>query len=70
MRHILKLIYLPPYSPNLNAIEELWHWLKSDVIYNRFHKNDTEIMNSIMSFFNNTTKNKSAVLTRLCHTKY
>ena len=23
-----ELVYLPPYSPNLNKIEELWGWLK------------------------------------------
>lgn len=32
----IELMFLPPYSPNLNLIEGLWGWLKSKVINNRF----------------------------------
>ena len=32
----LELMFLPPYSPNLNKIEELWGWLKDSVINNVF----------------------------------
>lgn len=27
-KHRRKLIFLPPYSPDLNPIEHFWHWLK------------------------------------------
>ena len=27
-RHKRKVIFLPPYSPELNPIEHFWHWLK------------------------------------------
>ena len=27
----LNLIYLPPYSPDLNPIEKLWYWLKKSI---------------------------------------
>lgn len=39
----LELVFLPPYSPNLNKIEELWGWLKDSVINNVFivtHSNE------------------------------
>ncbi|WP_091260828.1 transposase [Aneurinibacillus thermoaerophilus] len=39
----LYLLFLPPYSPNLNPIEKLWRWLKDSVISNVFHKNQSEI---------------------------
>jgi transposase len=26
-----KLLYLPPYSPDLNKIEQCWSWLKSRI---------------------------------------
>ena len=26
--HNIKIIFLPPYSPELNPIEHFWHWLK------------------------------------------
>lgn len=32
----LTLLFLPPYSPNLNLIEGLWGWLKSNVVNNVF----------------------------------
>ena len=30
-RHNRELIFLPPYSPELNPIERFWHWLKQAV---------------------------------------
>lgn len=27
-KHKRKIIFLPPYSPELNPIEHFWHWLK------------------------------------------
>ncbi|XEQ94856.1 IS630 family transposase ISBs2 [Sporomusa carbonis] len=39
----LTLMFLPPYSPNLNLIEGLWKWLKEKVIYNVFYKTVSEI---------------------------
>jgi transposase len=33
----LELVFLPPYSPELNLIEGLWGWLKSRVVNNVFY---------------------------------
>ncbi|MEH6949379.1 transposase [Bacillus sp. JJ634] len=30
----LTLLFLPPYSPSLNAVERIWDWLKRSVIVN------------------------------------
>ncbi|MDQ0050246.1 transposase [Paenibacillus polymyxa] len=32
--HRLQFVFLPKYSPDLNLIEGLWKWLKSDVVHN------------------------------------
>ena len=32
---ILSLIKLPPYSPELNPIEQVWSWLRQHVLANR-----------------------------------
>lgn len=46
----LTLLFLPPYSPNLNAVERVWGWLKKSVIANRFHATREEIRKSVLSF--------------------
>ncbi|MFU2028111.1 transposase [Bacillus wiedmannii] len=30
------MFLFPPYSPNLNPVEDLWKWLKTFVVYNVF----------------------------------
>lgn len=34
----INLIYLPPYSPNLNLIERLWKFLRKKVLAGTYHK--------------------------------
>lgn len=62
----LTLKFLPPYSPNLNLIEELWGWLKNTVINNVFFHNVDEIKAAVRSFIDwiNTIPNQ--VIDRLC----
>jgi transposase len=33
----IELLYLPPYSPNLNLIERLWRFIKREALYGRYH---------------------------------
>ncbi|MHA1342032.1 MAG: transposase [Promethearchaeota archaeon] len=33
----VQLIYLPPYSPELNEIEQVWRVIKSHVVYNTYY---------------------------------
>lgn len=48
-RNCLELVYLSPYSPNLNKIEELWSWLKDSVINNVFFHSRKEIQEAVQS---------------------
>lgn len=48
-RNCLELVYLSPYSPNLNKIEELWSWLKDSVINNVFFYSRKEIQEAAQS---------------------
>lgn len=33
----IELLYLPPYSPNLNLIERLWKFVKKDCLYSKYY---------------------------------
>ncbi|WP_244411282.1 IS630 family transposase [Parageobacillus thermoglucosidasius] len=61
----LTLIFLPPYSPNLNLVERIWGWLKESVIANRFHANRKELRESIVSFLEHLTQFPEKVLQRI-----
>ncbi len=47
----IELLYLPPYSPNLNAIERLWKVMKETVTYNKFYDTFTEFELEVRKFF-------------------
>ena len=34
----IDLLYLPPYSPNLNLIERLWKRVKKECLNSKYHK--------------------------------
>ena len=35
--HNIELLFLPPYSPNLNLIERLWKFVKKKCLYNKYY---------------------------------
>jgi len=47
--------FMPPYSPNLNIIERLWHILKKKVVYNKFYLKFTDFQKAVHQFFENKT---------------
>lgn len=48
-----KLIFLPPYSPNLNPIERLWHFFHQRVTANHYFETFEEFKNASLDFFKN-----------------
>ncbi|MBP8777931.1 MAG: transposase, partial [Bacteroidaceae bacterium] len=40
----IELVFLPPYSPELNLMEGVWKWLKETVINNIFFPNVQKII--------------------------
>ena len=49
----LELLYLPPYSPNLNLIERLWKLVKTKCLRNRYYENFGEFKAAIDSCLTN-----------------
>lgn len=47
----IELLYLPPYSPNLNPIERVWKFFKKKVLYNRYYETKAEFEAACMKFF-------------------
>ncbi|MGG6431652.1 IS630 family transposase [Anoxybacillus sp. D401a] len=62
----LELVFLPPYSPQLNLIEGLWKWLKSDVIYNVFYSGVQEIRKNVQAFIQRINQKPEQTIDRLC----
>ena len=52
----IKMIFLPPYSPNLNPIEKVWKFFKKEVLENRFYKTFSEFKSAIDIFFKEKLK--------------
>ncbi len=62
----LQLVFLPPYSPNLNLIEGLWKWLKEKIIKNVFYGSVLEIRKNVSLFIDSINQNKQNIINRLC----
>ena len=47
----IELLFLPPYSPNLNLIERLWKYFRKKVINNKYYPSFMEFIESCRRFF-------------------
>ena len=47
----IKLLYLPPYAPNLTVIERLWKFFKKQVLYNQYYETFAEFRVACLEFF-------------------
>jgi len=46
----IELLYLPPYSPNLNLIERVWKLVKSKCLRNKYYENFDDFQTAIDEF--------------------
>ncbi len=56
----IHLLFLPPYSPNLNIIERLWKFTKKQILHARYYDKPAAFHQAIREFFGsiNTESNK------------
>jgi len=47
----ITLLPLPAYTPELNAIERLWHWIKDHEFSNRVYANYDELVDAISAMW-------------------
>ena len=43
----IKLVFLPPYSPNLNLIERQWRFVKNEVLYSKYYSTFQDFKSAI-----------------------
>ena len=50
----ITLLFLPPYSPNLNIIERLWKFTKKKVLHGKYYETPAKFHTAITQFFQST----------------
>jgi len=63
----IEIIYLPPYSPELNPVERLWLYIKQNTIKNRIYENISLLEDSICDFIKNL---KIEQIKQICNYDY
>ena len=65
-RQRIQLVFLPPYSPQLNLMEGFWKCLKEAVINNVFFPNVQKIKRNVQAFIRLQNTRKNDIINRLC----
>jgi transposase len=52
----IKLVFLPPYAPNLNLIERYWRYFKKIVLYNHYYETFNDFKTACENFFSESEK--------------
>lgn len=58
----VSIIKLPPYSPELNPIEQVWSWLRQHHLANRCFNGYDSIVDAICDAWNNFIKDKKRMI--------
>lgn len=64
-RNIIRLDFLPPYSPNLNSIERVWKLVRRICTHNRYFATLEELIQIVFNQFKRWLK-PNETLRRLC----
>lgn len=66
----IHLLFLPPYSPNLNIIERLWKYTKKEILNAEYYDAPAKFHSTITTFFQNINQNNKADLQNLLTLKF
>ncbi len=61
----IELLFLPPYSPNLNLIERLWKLTKKHCLNSKYHEDFSEFQAAITDFLEHMNERNTAELDSL-----
>ena len=54
----IQIVFLPPYSPNLNLIERVWRFFHEEILYNTYYETYKKFKDACLNFFANIRKYK------------
>ena len=57
----VSIIKLPPYSPELNAIEQVWSWMRQRYLANQAFQNYEEIVDKVCNAWNHFLESRGRV---------
>lgn len=60
----ITLLPLPPYSPELNPIERLWHWIKDHAFSNRIYADYDILVEEVSTMWNEVPENRIQTVCR------
>ena len=66
----IELLFLPPYSPNLNLIERLWGFVKDTCLYSKYYSSFADFKCSIQACLNETNGKYAKQLATLLTLKF
>jgi len=47
----IRILFLPPYAPNLNLIERVWKFFKKQILYNKYYPTYQQFRHACLEFF-------------------
>ena len=66
----IHLLFLPPYSPNLNIIERLWKFTKKEILYGKYYDKPKLFHQAIQNFFDQINQKFKSELSTLLTLKF
>ena len=63
----IKIIFLPPYSPELNPVERFWKAIKRECVHNRVFEELDGLLETVSEYIADLKDEK---IKRLCHCSY
>ncbi|MEL6274863.1 MAG: transposase, partial [Bacteroidota bacterium] len=57
----IEFIYLPTYSPNLNLIERLWHFMRVKILNSTYYEKHAQFKKAIIDFLDEIKSYKDEV---------
>jgi len=66
----IELLFLPPYSPNLNLIERLWRFVKKEALYSKYHDSSLKFRTTIEEVLDSTATTRKEAMDTLMSMKF